>query len=163
MSASAYLDTVLVSALVRRDIDGIELDALTETLSRFDAGQLSLVCSQAVEDELARIPEDYRREHMQQLRAFGRIPRVGSGGYSRLTTAGISGANPRRVTWERLKSLLPDESDAEHVFLAWVNRVKCVVTCDKKTMLKHKLKVRAICGVDLMLPSEFLYASSQGS
>jgi hypothetical protein len=148
---------------VRRDIDAIELHALTEILSRFEKGELSLVCSEAVGDELARIPVNYRGEHLQQLKTFECVPRVKPGGLTRLTATGVPGANPYRAIWERLRRLLPDEPDADHGFGAWTNRVRCVVTFDKETMLKHKLEVRALCGVELMLPSEFLYAASQGS
>jgi predicted nucleic acid-binding protein len=160
VGVSAYLDTVLVSALVKEDIDRIEMVALKEILSLYKRGELSLVCSEAVKDELAKVPLDFRGEHMQQLEIFGSIPRLSPGGLTRLTAMGTPGANPRRVVWERLKHLLPDQPDAEHVFIAWTNRVPCVVTYDKETMLKHKVAVRALCGVDLMLPSEFLHAAS---
>jgi hypothetical protein len=58
---TAYLDTCLLSALVKGDIPQSELNALKDLLVRFKRGEVSLFCSSAVEDELKKIPEAYRR------------------------------------------------------------------------------------------------------
>jgi hypothetical protein len=163
VSASAYLDTVLVSGLVNRDIAPVELQALIEILSRYTRAELSLVCSEAVGDELAAIPSDYRGPHLAQLKVFGSIPRVKPGGITRLSVVGVSGANPYRAPWDRLRALLPDLADAEHVFVASSNRVKVLITVDRRTMLNRRSEVRALCGVELMRPAEFLHAVSSGS
>jgi hypothetical protein len=163
VKASAYLDTVLVSGLVKRDIDPVELDALTEILSRFARAELALVCSKAVEAELAAIPSDYRGPHIEQLKVFRSIPRAEPGGITRLTVMGVPGANPYRALWDQLQALLPDPADAEHVFVAASNRVKVLITVDKRTMLNHRGAVRALCAVELMRPTEFLHAVSSGS
>lgn len=156
--SSAYLDTCLVSALVKRDIEERELNALVEILLRFERAELALVCSDAVEDELAKIPSDDRRPHLQQLRVFERIPRLAPGGITRLSPMGMPAPNPYRALWDKLQALLPDNDDAEHVFITWTNRIDYLVTVDSRTMLRHKTAVQALCGVWLVLPTEFLDA-----
>jgi hypothetical protein len=163
MVASAYLDTCLVSALAKGDIAASQMSALTEILCRFQRAEVSLVCSKAVDDELAAIPKDYRGPHIRQLRVFGEVPRADPGGLTRLSLAGGPGANPYRMLFDSLRELLPDAPDAEHVFVASSNRIDCLVTVDSRTMLRHKAAVRRLCGVQLMLPTEFLHAISQGS
>jgi len=163
MGASAYLDTCLVSGLARGDIAADELLALRELLSRFERGEISLLCSEVVGDELAKISADYRGPHLQQLKVFEAIPRAKPGGVTRLSPMGVSGLNPYRRLWDDLVALLPDKPDAEHVFVASTNRVNRLVTLDEKTMLRHRAAVQALSGVELMTPKEFLHAASVGS
>jgi hypothetical protein len=153
----------LVSGLAEGDIAADELVALSELLSRFERGEVSLVCSEAVGDELAKIPANYRGPHIQQLKVFGTIPRAKPGGVTRLTAMGVPGVSPYRSLWDALVALLPDKPDAEHVFVAWINRINRLVTLDERTMLRHRAAVRALSGVELMTPREFLHAASLGS
>ena len=159
MTASAYMDTCLVSALVKRDIALSEFAALQEILARFERGEITLMCSSAVEDELAKIPSDFREPHLAQLKVFGTIPRVQPGGITRLGLAGAPAANPRYNLWRRLRALLPDNEDAEHVFIASCNRMRHLITVDGRTLLRHRVAVLGLCGVELVSPTEFINAA----
>jgi hypothetical protein len=159
VTASAYMDTCLVSALVKRDIAVCEFAALREILARFERGEISLMCSSAVEDELGRIPSDFREPHLAQLKVFGTIPRVSPGGITRLGLAGVPAANPRYNLWRRLHVLLPDSEDAEHVFIASCNRMRHLITVHERTLLRHRVAVQGLCGVQLVSPIEFINAA----
>lgn len=149
----AYLDTCLVSALVKQDIGAAELEALERLIEMNRQGEVSLACSSVVEDELAKLPEHIAERHLRMLKRFQDLPKVRVGGVTRLGAAGIPTANPRRRLWERLRECLPDEPDAQHVFVAATNRFGFLVTVDRKTMLSRADAVRAACGVRLVSPT----------
>ena len=151
------MDTCLVSALAKRDIRELELQALELILRRFEEGSVTAVCSSAVGDELAKIPPNYRGPHLEQLRQFGSVPRSEPGALTRLMPAGIPGANPARLLWDQLLATLPDQPDAEHVFIAACNRVQYLVTVDDRTLLKYRETVLRLTGVRLVTPSEFVH------
>jgi hypothetical protein len=153
---TAYLDTCLVSALVKGDIPQSELDALKDLLVRFKRGEVSLCCSTAVRDELNEIPEAYRRPHLEMLQIFASVPAVEPGALTVLGLAGIPMTNPYHVEWEDLRTLLTDEEDARHVFIASTNRIRHLITVDGRTLLRHKGQVERLCGVRLVWPTEFL-------
>jgi len=106
-----------------------------------------------------KIPANYRGPHLRQLQLFKSIPRTRPGGLTRLTPAGVPGTNFDRVLWERLRKLLPDVADAEHVFIAAQNRVTHLVTVDGRTLLKHKAAVLKMCGVSVVTPLGFTHAA----
>ena len=78
--ATAYLDTCIISALVKTDIDAFEQRALDDLFARYERGDVDVkfVCSDAVESELARIPAEYRGPHLEKLALFRSMPRVSS-------------------------------------------------------------------------------------
>ena len=152
----AYLDTCVVSALVKSDGKADELLALTELFSLYTRGEIELVCSEVVDAELARIPTSYRGPHIEQLGHFRSMPRATVGGLTRMTPAGRPGANPRYLEFQRLKHILRDEEDRWHVFVASRNRIRFLVTVDESTMLSKADAVLAATGVRLVSPSELV-------
>ena len=54
----AYLDSVLVIAVHKRDLDGVEQSALFELLRLASEGQIALVTSEVTRDELDRYAGD---------------------------------------------------------------------------------------------------------
>ena len=51
--------------------------------------------------------------------------------------------------------LLPDAADAEHTFQAARNGVDFFVTVDRRTILRHKAGVEAVCQLQLATPASF--------
>lgn len=150
-----YLDTCLVSALVKNDSDASEIGALDQLLAWHESGKIVLACSPVVEVELARIPPDFRGRHLSLLTRFRSLPKSDVGGLTRLGPAGVPMANPRHRLWRSLREALPDEQDAWHVFVASCNRFRYLITVDRRTRLSRKEAVLNTSGVHLVLPTEF--------
>lgn len=157
----AYLDTCLVSALAKNDIEVSEQQALTEIFVRYRRDELSLFCSVVVEEELAKIPGTYRGPHLALLAQFASVPKAAVGGITRLGLAGFGVANPRHRLWRSIWAVLPDEQDAWHVFVAACNRIRYVLTVDRRSMLSRRSAVLEASGVALMSPSSFLAVTIQ--
>jgi hypothetical protein len=152
---TAYLDTCIVSGLVKFD-NPAESDALREIFGRYQHGEVSLLCSPKVAEEIADIPPDYIGPHLEMLQNFAQLPKSAPGGLTRMGADDYGVANPRRRIWRSLMEYLPDEPDAEHVFIAYCNRIKYLVTWDVSTMLPHSQTVFERSGVRVLLPSAFL-------
>jgi hypothetical protein len=153
---TAYLDTCIISALVKNDVDAVEQRALDDLIARYDRGEATFICSEVVDSELAKIPENYKGPHLKMLALFRSVPRALVGGVTRMSLMGTPTANPRHQKWQRLIGILPDEEDAWHVFVASENGIKYLVTVDQRTMLSRADTVLRASGVQLVRPSEFL-------
>ena len=156
MPIRAYLDTVPVSALARHDINEHELSALKAIHRIYLDGDFELFTSTIVEAELARIPEQHRAPHLVIYDLFLKVPKVEPGPRTEISPLILPMSNPRRRTWEKLISLLPDEPDCQHLLTAQFNRMEYFVTVDEETILKHRNKLRKIIGVKAVLPSELI-------
>ena len=164
MLVKGYLDTCLISAIVKSDIKEIEKMALLEIRQNYIAGKIELFTSEHVEEELNKIPSQYRQSHLDVFDMFSSVPKPTVGGLTRLGPGGFPIGNPKRRKMNALLSLLPDNDDAWHLFIASSNRISCFVTVDVNTVIKHKNEINNICGVEAMLPSEFLtYCNSDAS
>ena len=152
---TAYLDTCIVSGLVKNDIPRDELRVLCNLLQQYERGGVKFVCSDVVQSELDRIPLDYKGPHIEKLKLFRSMPRVSVGGLTRPSLMGTPSANPRHLLWRRLTRILK-ERDAQHVFVASGNRIKYLITVDRRSMLSHADEVLQASGVQLVRPSEFL-------
>ena len=150
----AYLDTCVVSALAKSDMPA-EQQALERLLNLHEQGRVELFRSAEVKDELSDIPEEYLKPHLEVFKRFLDLPRLQVGGLTRLCFAGVPSINLRRVKLNRLRKILPDKTDAMHILITATNRVKYLVTTDKKTILRHTAQVEKVSGVQTMLPSEF--------
>jgi hypothetical protein len=151
-----YLDTVLVSALEKKDLKPEEQQALSEIYAVYKEGMVELTTSVEVEDELKKIPDEYRDDHIDIYNLFNDVPRVEVGGITRLGPLGFGVSNPRYRLMEQLKDLLPGENDARHIFTTAANKMEYFLTADVKTILKHASEIKAISGVQALRPSEFL-------
>jgi len=115
-----------------------------------------LVTSVEVEDELNKIPEKFRNDHLSTFKLFSDAPRLRIGGLTRLGAMGFGVANPKRRLWKKLTSILPDKNDAMHIFISQTNRIEYFLTVDESTILKHSKAIMGVCGVNALLPSEFI-------
>ena len=153
---AAYVDTCVVSARVKDELQERERIAVDRMIALFLARFIALARSRHVEEEIAAIPDAYRAPHEALLSTFLSVPSVEVGGLTRLTGMGISGANPRRMLWNRLERILKDEGDRWHVFTASQNRMRYLVTVDQRTILNHQIEIQAASGVLPLLPSAFI-------
>lgn len=155
-SIRAYLDTCLVSALVKNDLARTEQTALAAICRAFESGEVALVCSSVVEDEISKISASHKSEHMKTLKVFAAVPKGTVGGLTQLGAAGVPMANQRHRLWRQLLRILPDENDAWHVYVTACNRIRYLVTVDQRTILSHRNAVLQVSGVHALSPSEFL-------
>jgi hypothetical protein len=161
MTPTGYLDTNLVSGLARENL-GDELVALRELLWRRKQGAIELYTSHITAEELARIPAELRARHEDVYLLLDDVPAVGEqfqmptvirgGPGSRIVGAPIV----QDAALAQLRSILPDETDARHVFQAAKNGVDYFVTCDYRTIVKHAAAVQAAVGIVACLPSQLV-------
>jgi len=55
-----------------------------------------------------------------------------------------------------LLSLLPAIDEAWHLFIASLNKIPYFVTAAFGTVIKYKNEISNMCGVETVLPSEFI-------
>jgi hypothetical protein len=154
---SAYLDTCIVSGLVKEDLAESELDALAIILRLHKDGRLEVVTSAVTEGELSRLPDDVRRRHLTIYTLLHDVP-VSEVDYtdSGLMLMGVGGGRRDKPLYAELKSMLPDEPDAQHVFQAIDARVRYFVTTDEKTILRHAGELEQRYELVALLPSQLL-------
>ena len=154
---TAYLDTCIVSGLAKGDLSQGEMEALTCILQKRKAGEVHLVTSPVVQDEISRVSNETRSKHMIIYNLLNDVPRAKfhytDGG---LMTMGYGGGKREDKLLTELKNLLPDEPDAKHLFQSAKNKVRYFITTDQKTILKHREKIQDLCDVTVLTPSEFL-------
>lgn len=151
--SKAYLDTCIVSGLAKDDLAAGEQSAVMYLLESHKKGNLKLVTSAVTAREISQIPEEFRRAHSVIYSLLFDVPTVLLGSTTSLSLMGTPGPGRDDPLFEKLKCLLPDPEDAEHVFQAAQNGVQFFVTVDRSTMLKHATQVESACGVKLVAPS----------
>jgi hypothetical protein len=160
---NAYLDTSIVSGLAKEDLKEEELDALLGILKQHKQGNVLLVTSKIVQDEINKIPEAYRRRHEIIYNLLMGVPvatefKIYTGGGLSLglgLSLGGGGKIPHPKYTELCK-LLPDKADAMHIFQATMNNVQFFLTTDRRTILAYKEEITRISQVKAVNPMEFL-------
>ncbi len=56
----------------------------------------------------------------------------------------------------QLATLLKDKNDAAHIYQAFKNEIYHFLTVDSRTIISQKEEIEKICGVLVMLPSEYV-------
>ena len=64
-----YLDTCIVSGLIKEDLGEDEFVTLDRILEAWQAHQVDLCTSKVTSEELSKVPDRYRREHDPDLQA----------------------------------------------------------------------------------------------
>jgi hypothetical protein len=163
-----YADLNVVAALWRWDQRPEENEAIRVLNEWSDSGRITLVVSD-VHDLERPLPEQYRDAHEAIL---AKLPRVEFAddhrlyGFSTQLRALGSGSGTSGFTTyplieydkvaRRLREIGLDQRDAHHVMLAIKRECAAFVTCDERTILKHRAQVEAEFLSRLMLPSEFI-------
>ena len=161
---AAYLDTCIVSGLVRGDLPAAEQAALIRLLEARKRGDVHLVTSEITKGEIGQIPEQHRRLHEIMYSLLEDVPaavthQVDCG----LLLLGAGGGTREDPLFSYLKALLPDLADAEHVFQAAKNQVDHFLTADQRTIVKHATAVEAACGLKVVTPVKFAEILGLGS
>ena len=160
---NAYLDTSIISGLAKEDLKDNELEALLVILKQHKNGNVVLVTSPIAKEEIERIPESYRRKHeiiynlLSDLSVAKEV-QIYSGGMMGLGLGLGLGGGGRRIhlMYEELSALLPDKSDARHIFQAAMNNIQYFLTTDARTILSYREKISQIAKVEAVNPLEFM-------
>jgi hypothetical protein len=152
----AYLDTCLVSGLVKQDI-GQEYEPLLDLLQRNKAGALRLVTSHVAKEEIDKIPPIGGALHHVVYALLRDVPEAAEartdGG---LMLMGVGGGRREDPRFGELKTILRDLDDARHVFQAVANGVPYFVTVDIRTILSKASELEERFGVLVRRPSQLI-------
>jgi predicted nucleic acid-binding protein len=152
---SGYLDTNLVSGLVKEDLGDVELQALRTLLRRRKAGAIELCTSAVTAEELARLPDSARARHEDIYALLEDVPATAERSGSTMLLMGVGGPHEDpRLT--ELKRIVPDESDARHLFQAVSNGISYFVTADQRTIGRHARELEKRLGIKVRLPSDLI-------
>lgn len=154
-----YLDTCVISGLIKQDMGDENYNNLVEMLSM----DLCIVSSQIARDEINAIPPQYRKEHADLFDSLNKIPVIQHySTCSNLMLMGVGGGRRYDPLFAKLKNLLPDENDALHIFQACKNSVTDFITIDNRTILRFALQLEEYTGMQFVPPrlfkSEFLFS-----
>jgi len=164
MPIKAYLDTCIVSGLVKGDLNKADEAALVCILQAGKAGVLELVTSDVTATELSQIPAEHRLPHeaiyylLADVRC-AKTHRTDSG----LMLMGVGGGRREDPLLAELRNLLPDDGDANHVFQAACNSVSALITVDRKSFLSRAEQIVRICGVRVVTPGDFVREHLDGA
>jgi hypothetical protein len=153
----AYLDTCVISGLAKEDIPQEEQEALLNILKAQKSGDLKLVTSDLTRRELENIPSEYRQKHEVIYNLVADVPiakafRTDSG----LMLMGVGGGVRLVKEMAQLTTLLKDVNDAAHIYQSYKNEIYHFLTVDSHTIISQKEEIEKICGVLVMLPSEYV-------
>jgi hypothetical protein len=143
----AYLDTTVISRIQDSRDQPEQREALKKIRAAYAEGKISLLVSEVVRRELLdpRIAQ-YHAELLEIYGSFADVP-AADPRKEPLTRMGpgISIANVRHRLWRQLTDVLVNKSDpeakdvdAEHVFVAFYNRVQFLITHDRRTFWIHR-------------------------
>jgi hypothetical protein len=164
-SSDAYLDTNIVSAIVRYDLPSI-LFSLGIMFAHYRIGDLRLLTSQAMKTELDKIDANDRGPYLAIYQSLGQVPylapaRPGQRSYIYGGRRGfVQGGIIDEPDFASLRQILglgnKHWPDAEHLFEAITAGVQYFVTADYNSILKHRTKVESGFPIRLRDPSEFV-------
>ena len=161
-----YLDTNIVSAIERKH-QPLEVEAVSEVLRRSQVGELTLVTSRLTGDEIKRCTGPHAPAIWSLYESISKIPYVEYEvhvGFDSYWDEMGGWSNPLYdvdESWTSLRRLGLHEADAHHVMLALKDRCNVFLTCDRRTVLKHRQKIEPVHQIRLLKPSEFLVQSPQ--
>ena len=152
---TAYLDTSVVSGLAKGDLNEADAKALLHLLKAGKQGDINLVTSTVTKDEIANVPEMHRSSHEMIYNLLADVPAARQ--YhtdSGLMLVGVGGGQREDPLLASLKSILPDENDALHLFQAAKNEVTFFLTADRRTIIRHREAIEAACSIKAVDPVE---------
>src|SRR5262249_8592221 len=126
-----YLDTCIISSLVKCDLSPEENDAVEHILDAYQATRLQLYTSPRAKEEIQRnrLPE-HRNIQTRFYKLISALPVVQEVNTdSGLLLMGVGGGSHRDRLYAELLTLLT-EYDAKHVFQAIKNRMDVFITTD---------------------------------
>jgi hypothetical protein len=160
---AVYLDTCVVSGLAKNDIDESESESMVAMLSADDNESLLFVTSSVVLDELNQIPKEHRTPHKAIYHLLNKVHAFPEPSIGRMGLDGGIASNPNHKVWSRIRSIMPDEMDAKHLYQAYQNGAKFFVTVDDATILRFKSKILKEFNLIACRPSELIQITSYGN
>lgn len=149
-----YIDTCIISGLVRNDLQSNEIESLYTLLRLFENGSINLITSEITRIELDKIPEKYKRPHLELYQIFQNVPLAKTYKTTHMSLLGVGGTSIDPL-YLGLQKILPDENDILHLFQASKNGAKIFITVDIRTILKFKAEIKNLCGLLVMTPYYF--------
>jgi|SRR5262245_6053070 len=159
-----YVDNNVVSAVRRQHQKPLENEAIREIKERSDTGELTVLVSKVHDREAARIPAaDHRQEQEAILADWPKATFVEDQWLDGFNSFGDSRSwivSPRHEEdpiARRLWNIGLDRTDAHHVMIAIGQKCDVFLTCDERTILRHRGVIHAeFPPILLMPPSEFV-------
>jgi len=149
-----YFDTCIVSGLAKNEFAVSRNEKIFEILKKYESKELDLVASELMEQEIAKIPAQYRTPHQSLYLLLGKIPRVGEILPNRMLLLGVGGGSRVNPVYKALREILPDETDAKHILTAMGNGCTHFVTVDERTIIRNREKIKPISEIKIVLPEE---------
>lgn len=159
---TGYLDTNLLSGLVKDDIDATELIALRELLRLRRAGAIDLCTSHITREELEKLPPGARAHHEDIYFLLDDVPIAGEHIVVGMLGTAVYGSVPyggvlhiEDADLSLLRSIVPDRDDARHLFQAIRGgHVDYFITADKKTIVRFAAEIEAAFPLLVRTPSQ---------
>ncbi|MCI0558344.1 MAG: hypothetical protein MN733_07600, partial [Nitrososphaera sp.] len=134
-----------------------EQTALLEILRLYKLGAIQLVTSVVVKEEIDKTPAEYRAQHEVIYNLLADIPISNTAWTdSGLMLMGVGGGTRIDPLYSELTGLLPDETDAQHVFQAIKSATQYFVTTDGRTILRYRDVLQHKYRLDALTPSGLL-------
>jgi len=115
---------------------------------------VSLVTSEITHQEIQKIPEQHRAKHDELYKRLLKVSAVVT--LTQLNPMGTPRVSRDVFTVAALERLLPDRSDARHVYAAWRSGLEYFVTMDEKTILRYRDDLKSDFRITALLPSELV-------
>jgi hypothetical protein len=154
-SPTVYLDTCIVSGIAKEDLSHAEQEAVVALLQLYKTSRLHLVTSEVARSEIAAVPQQFRSRHETIYLLLRDVPLARAAWTdSGLTLTGVGGGRREDPLYTKLRLLLPDEADAQHVFQAIRADADYFATTDARTILRFSKALYDEHGLAAALPSD---------
>jgi predicted nucleic acid-binding protein len=155
----AYLDSNVVISIVKDDTPA-ESDSLDRLLVAYEEGKVDLVTSEVTHNEI-KTYQGPRQPYERIFRLLNKVPIVRwdellgintqVDKHTMINTPMIQ----NDPIYDKLLALGVETVDAQHVFVAAKSACEVFLTCDKRVLARRDA-IKALCGVTVQKPSEFV-------
>ena len=153
----AYLDTCVVSAMVKGELSSADSQALGQMGALVQSSALTLWTSTVMKEELLKIPEAYRQKHIDAYNSLRIVAAHPTTGWIDDDPGSPTFNQPtKHPIYARLEQAVPDRDDARHLFQAYVNKIDDFITLDQRTILNRRSEVKSVVPVDPWSPEQFM-------
>jgi hypothetical protein len=151
-----YLDTCVVSALVKGELSSADSRGFLTIADAVRSSDVTLWASTVVKREIDQIPPPFRQKHLDAYNALHIVRGSATTNWiddrSASTSYGQSIVHP---TFQVLTQIVPDRTDAEHLFQASMSGARDFVTTDRRTILSKATELRSRLGINVHSPAQF--------
>jgi predicted nucleic acid-binding protein len=150
-----YIDTCVISGHAKGDLSTQEAEAFARLLTLHADGRVILLTSTVAQEEISRIPQEYRAPHESIYTQLENIPAVGYLVLDLGFGIPLLGVKQHSI-YRSLANLVRDAGDAQHLYQAHCERASHFITVDAKTILSKAHEIGKVCNVEVLLPSAFV-------